>query len=676
LKVVASLPHAIREIEHCWIPLADGTRLAARLWLPADAEARPAPAILEYIPYGKREGTRERDEPMHRYFAGHGYAAVRVDLRGSGDSEGVLRDEYLEQEEEDGLEAIAWIAAQPWCDGRVGVIGKSWGGFNALQLAARRPPALRGVISVCSSDDRYSDDAHYMGGCLLNENFSWGAVLFHLCALPPDPELVGPRWRALWRERLEAAEPAATRWLRHPFRDDYWRRGSVCEDYARIACPVYAVGGWADGYSNAVPRLLAGLPGPVKGLVGPWAHLYPHEAVPGPAIGFLQEALRWWDACLRDRNTGIGEEARYRVWLPEPVPPRSFQREVPGRWIAEEGWPSKRIERRRFTLGVDRLGGRAGSEPRSLRSPQSVGLCGGAWCSFGSGTDLPGDQREDDAGSLCFESDPLAEGVAILGAPRVELSLSVDRPTAFLAVRLVDVFPDGSAARVSYGLANLTHGPDHTGFHPLEPGRRLAVGVQLNDTAYTFAPGHRLRVAVSTAYWPLVWPSPEPVTLEVEAGAGFLELPVRAPRPEDAALAPFPAPEGAPGPAVRTLQPGGYTRSVARDPETGEVVVTTVMDLEEDGQPSLSRIDPIRLESGYGVTEVMRIDPADPLSARTEMEHRSVARREGWQVQVRSRSRVCCDRDAFRVESELEAREGETVVFAKRWDERVPRRGL
>ncbi|MDX1384646.1 MAG: CocE/NonD family hydrolase, partial [Thermoanaerobaculia bacterium] len=170
MKVVESLPHAVREVEHCWIALADGTRLAARLWLPAGAERTPVPAILEYLPYGKREGTRERDEPMHRYFAGHNYAAVRVDLRGCGESEGLLDDEYTEQEEQDGLEVIAWIAAQPWCDGRVGMIGKSWGGFNALQIASRRPPALRGVISVCASDDRYADDAHYMGGCLLNEN--------------------------------------------------------------------------------------------------------------------------------------------------------------------------------------------------------------------------------------------------------------------------------------------------------------------------------------------------------------------------------------------------------------------------------------------------------------------------------------------------------------------------
>ena len=285
MRTIDTLPRELREIEHCWIPLADGCRLAARLWLPADAERRPVPAILEYLPYGKREGTRERDEPMHRYFAGHGFAAVRVDLRGTGDSDGLLSDEYLEQELRDGVEVIEWIASRPWCNGAVGMIGKSWGGFNALQIAALRPPALRGVISVCASDDRYADDAHYKGGCLLVENFRWGAALFSLIAHPPDPLIVGPGWRERWIERLEHAVPFAARWLRHPLRDAYWRHGSVGEAPARIACPVYAVGGWADGYTNAVPRLVAALPDRCQGLVGPWGHLYPHEGRPGPAIG-------------------------------------------------------------------------------------------------------------------------------------------------------------------------------------------------------------------------------------------------------------------------------------------------------------------------------------------------------------------------------------------------------
>ncbi len=290
MKVVAAFPRPVRRIEHCWIPLPDGCRLAARVWLPEDAETSPVPAIVEYIPYRKRDFTRARDEPMHHYFAGHGYAAVRVDVRGSGESDGVLLDEYAEQELADGVAVIDWIAARSWCTGSVGMIGKSWGGINVLEIAARRPPALRAIITVCGSDDRYADDAHYMGGCLLNENLTWGSMLLTSSALPPDPALVGERWRALWLARLDHAVLFPEVWLRHQRRDAYWRRA----DLERITCAVYAVGGWADAYTNAIPRLLAGLTAPRKGLIGPWAHVYPHGGSPGPAIGFLQEALRWW----------------------------------------------------------------------------------------------------------------------------------------------------------------------------------------------------------------------------------------------------------------------------------------------------------------------------------------------------------------------------------------------
>jgi putative CocE/NonD family hydrolase len=281
--------------EHVWIILSDGCRLGARLWLPADAVERPAPAILEYIPYRKRDGTRGRDEPMHGYYAQHGYAAVRVDMRGSGESDGHLADEYLALEQDDALEVIAWIAAQPWCNGAVGMQGKSWGGFNALQVAARRPPALKAIITTFSTDNRYTDDIHFMGGCLLNDNLWWGAIMMAYQARPLDPEIVGPDWRARWIARFETLPFFPALWLEHQRFDDYWKHGSVCTDFDAIVCPVLAIGGWVDSYTNAVPRLLAGLKTPRLGVIGPWGHIYPHDGVPGPAIGFLQEAVRWWD---------------------------------------------------------------------------------------------------------------------------------------------------------------------------------------------------------------------------------------------------------------------------------------------------------------------------------------------------------------------------------------------
>ncbi|HKJ87155.1 MAG TPA: CocE/NonD family hydrolase, partial [Gammaproteobacteria bacterium] len=294
MKTVHDFPHYVRELENVWIPMSDGAHLAARIWMPEDAEVHPVPAILEYIPYRKRDMTRYRDDQNHPYFAGHGYVSVRVDLRGSGDSDGVLEDEYLQQELDDGVEVIRWLAQQPWCDGNVGMIGISWGGFNGLQMAALRPPELKAVITVCSTDDRYADDVHHMGGCLLGDNLSWASVMFAYNSCPPDPAIVGDRWRGMWFRRLEGSGLWLEKWLRHQHRDDYWKHGSICENYAEVQCPVFAVSGWADGYSNAVFRMLANLNVPRKGLIGPWSHKYPHLGKPGPAIGFLQEALRWW----------------------------------------------------------------------------------------------------------------------------------------------------------------------------------------------------------------------------------------------------------------------------------------------------------------------------------------------------------------------------------------------
>ena len=281
-------PHSIREIENVWITMSDGCRLAARIFMPADADAHPVPAILEYIPYRKRDFMRRRDESMHRWYAGNGYVAVRVDMRGSGESDGVMHDEYLPQEQDDALEVIDWISRQSWCSGNVGMMGKSWGAYNSLQVAARRPAALKAIVAVMGTDDRYAECIHYSGGCLLNDNFWWGCIMQIFNARPPDPAVVGDRWRQMWLERLEAEEFWPALWLEHQRLDDYWKHGSVCFDYAAIACPTWIWGGWADLYRDSPLRLAKNLTVPHKVTVGPWGHLYPHEASPSPPSGFCR----------------------------------------------------------------------------------------------------------------------------------------------------------------------------------------------------------------------------------------------------------------------------------------------------------------------------------------------------------------------------------------------------
>ncbi|MEX2649804.1 MAG: CocE/NonD family hydrolase [Alphaproteobacteria bacterium] len=668
MTIVGQLPCRVRTIETAWIPMADGVRLAARIWLPEDAERRPVPAILEYVPYRRRDGTRARDEPKHGYFAGHGYACARVDIRGSGDSGGLLRDEYTRQEHDDALEVIAWLSREPWCTGNVGMMGISWGGFNSLQVAARRPPALKAIITSCSTDDRYADDVHFMGGCVLGDNFSWAATMWGRAAAPPDPDVVGAGWRAAWRERLANLPVFLADWLAHQRRDDTWKHGSVCEDYEAIQCPVLALGGWADSYTNAIPRLLAHLKVPRQAIIGAWAHFWGYEGTPGPAVGILQECLRWWDHWLKGKDTGIMNEPMLRAFMQDWDPPRPAYEERSGRWIAEPAWPPKDgITRRAFVLNERGLGGAAGPEaPLILRSPEDTGQAAGEWCGHGTGTDLPTDQRIDDAGSLVFDGAPLTERIEILGQPVATLELAADRPVAMVAVRLNDVAPDGSSSRVTWGLLNLTHRDGHESPAPLVPGRRTRVRVPLNDIAQTFPAGHRIRVAVSTAYWPMAWSMPEPVTLTVFAGASSLELPVRAPRPEDAKVA-FGPPEHAPPMNATVLEPGRAHQVNRRLVTTGESEVEVVFDLGR------VRIDDIGLEYGSWRTETFRIRPDDPTSARAEVVYRFAYRRGDWDAVHESRTIMTATRDAFVVHADLDAFDGGRRFYARSEERRIPR---
>jgi len=655
------IPYPIREIEHIWIPLADGTRLAARIWLPKDAEENPVPAILEYIPYRKNDFTALRDSMRHPYFAGHGYACLRVDMRGSGDSEGILYDEYLPQEQDDALEVLSWIAAQAWCTGAVGIIGKSWGGFNGLQIAARQPPELKAVISLCSTDDRYADDVHYMGGCVLAyEMLNWASIMLAYNARPPDPRFVGERWREMWLERMEKSPPFVEAWLTHQRRDAFWQHGSVCENYADITCPVYVVGGWADGYTNPIFHLLEGLPGPRKGLIGPWSHEY-------PAV----ECLRWWDYWLKDIDTGIMDEPILRAWMQESMPPQTHYEHRPGRWVAEPTWPapSEHIQFQTYWLNDSQLDSISASETQlEFKGVQTHGLDAGVWTSYGVSGDMPSDQQAEDGKSLCFTSAPLDEAVEVLGFPEVRLTIAVDRPQALLAVRLCDVSPNGASTLVSRGLLNLTHRDGHEHPTPLEPGQPYTVTIRLNATGHVIPARHRWRVAVSPTYWPHAWPSPEGVTMTLFTGqSSYLTLPIRPPQLSDEQLVPFEPPERAPFLHHEILRPASRKRTIHRDLIEGTV---RLVDFIDDGNKLL-------LDSGLEfeatTTDTFSIVEGNPLSAHVRCDRTVGLHRDDWCIKIETTSTMSADADNFHVTNALDAYEGNIRVFAKSWSSTIPR---
>ncbi|MFF1377005.1 CocE/NonD family hydrolase [Streptomyces sp. NPDC058308] len=643
------------------VPLADGTKLYARVWRPVTDE--PVPVLLEYLPYRLSDWTAPRDWQRHPWYAGHGYASVRVDVRGHGNSEGLPTDEYSAQELADGVEVVNWLAAQAWSSGKVGMFGISWGGFNSLQIAALAPEPLKAVVTVCSADDRYDNDVHYMGGSVLAVDMhAWAATMLAFVSRPPDPYFVGDAWREMWLTRLAAVEPFIHTWLDHQTRDDYWRHGSVCEDYSAIGAAVLAVGGWHDPYRDTVLRLVEHLPDDqVRGLIGPWSHQYPDRGLPpGPAIGFLQETLRWWDHHLKGIDTGVMAEPKLRSWISDSHPPATVYPELSGGWVGDPSWPSPNVTPVAYALQ---------GAPVVVGSPQHTGLDAGRYFPFGNDADLPPDQRDEDAKSACFEFEVPSE-VRVLGRPRVTLRLRMDVPYGQAIARVCDIAPDGSSTLVTRGVLNLSarHGRDRADAWPL--GATEDVTFELNGIGHTFPPGHRIRLAVSSAYWPWIWPQADSVGFTLDPVGSSLELPVRE-GDLDPSITFGPPEQSEPLGVVHpaTLDEQRPERLVVRDVAKGE------WRLEVDPRYGGTRVYPDGLEFTEDALETYTIQEDDPLSARTHSDwtirlHRPES---GWDVTVETRSEITCDAADFITSNEVVCRDGAEVVFHRTWEKRIRR---
>ena len=674
-KIIDKFPYEVEVTEHLWVSMPDGCRLSAKLWLPVGADQEPVPAILEYIPYRKGDGTANRDQVIHAYFAGHGYAGIRVDMRGTGDSEGIQFDEYLPIEQEDGQAVLTWIASQNWCTGAVGMMGISWGGVAALQAATYRHPALKAILPVCASDDRYYDDGSYYLGCLSGQTIGWGAVMFGRNARPPDPVVAGEGWREQWLSRMSEPPLFLETWLRHQRRDSYWLQGTVQGQYDRIQCPVYAVTGWADCWPNTVLRLLENLPTslPKKGTIGPWGHAYPHHGMPKPAIGFLQEALRWWDRWLRGMDNGIDQESRLNAYIQERVPPDAGHSTRPGRWVSELQWPNTRQSVKRWFIGNEQISDQPVScSPVIIKSPLSCGLCSGEympWYTSGFSPQLPLDQRDDDARSVVFDGPILDKPLELLGTPSAKLSLTSSAPSGLIVARLCDLWPDGASTLISFGILNLAQREGRESPLPVEPGTCYRVRVRLNDTGYSLAPGHRLRLALSTSYWPIAWPTPDEGWLTLDPNESALELPVY----EDSSLNDqilFAEPEHAPYIPTESLRPSHHERTITKNVATGESVLWLVKDAGRQ------RFSHNQIEAEEATTERYVIGETDPLSARAEYTAHQVVARGNWQTRTESSLTVSCSRELFLLDAKLTAYEGDNEVYSRSWATEIPRDGF
>jgi len=574
--VGASPPIYEIELQEAWIPLPDGVRLAADLFMPKGGKSDERfPVLLEYLPYRKAE-SRSRNYALYSYFVRRGYVVARVDMRGTGNSEGrLIAHEYTDQENDDGEVVIDWLSEQPFSNGNVGMFGISWGGFNAIHLAMRNPPALKAIIAVAATDDLYQDDVHFMDGIIHVDSWEMSQDLDN--ARPGAPDYVIDE--EYFENRFDT-EPWMMTYKRQQRYGPFWQRTTLKERYDSISVPSFLIGGWYDGYRDSLPRMLEHLEAPVKAMIGPWSHYFPHNASPKPQMEWRHEAVRWYDYWLKGRNTGILDEPRFAVFVRRWHPPGPVLETVDGQWRWEEGWPIERIRER--TLYPQPNHDLATSKPKTrshrLRYVASKGVeAGGPVMWWG---DAAHDQRPTDAFSLVYDTEPLDEELEILGMPRATLQVSADAPHANWFVRLSDVAPDGTVTQVAGAGFNGTHRESAENPSKLVPGEPFELEIEMHFTSWVFPKGHRMRFAVNNAQWPMLWPTPYPMTTTLQLGgksASRLVIPVVPPGewPTPNFLPPAKDPRL---PGFETLDAGnvsgyGEISSINRNPKTRTTTV-------------------------------------------------------------------------------------------------------
>jgi uncharacterized protein len=517
--------YVVRMVQQ-WIPMADGVRLAATLYMPDGTKpGERFPALLEYLPYRKDDATAARDYPIHSYFAQRGYVSVRVDIRGFGGSEGVPTDrEYSEQEQKDGEQVIAWLASQPWSTGKVGMFGISWGGFNSIQMAMRHPPELKAILAIDATEELFHDDIHFIDGMMHLDEFELGMDLSPAMTGAPgytlDEKVLGPRFESA---------PWSLLYLKHQRDGDFWR--SPVRPLKEIKIPCFLIGGLLDGYRDSIPRMLQQMKTPLRAIVGPWNHTFPHDADPGPQIEWRDQAVRWWDYWLKNQDTGIMSQAPLTIFMRNWHPPDPHLKTVPGHWRGEAFWPPRNSYNTTLYLYDAHVLSTEPAKPavHQLRYIPSAGVEAGFWWG-----ELLTDQRPVDAFSLTYDSAPLPEDLAILGRPRAQLQASSSAPLANWFVRLSDIAPDGSVTLVTGAGMNGAQRESAADPKDLEPGKTYLLDIEMHLTTWVFPKGHRIRLAVSNALWPMIWPTPYNMTTSLELGGkngSRLVLPLVPPSP-------------------------------------------------------------------------------------------------------------------------------------------------
>lgn len=633
------------------IPMSDGMSLAASLYLPDTSG--PWPAILEALPYRKDEVTAYSEPEYTRLCEEGDYAVCRVDVRGTGSSQGLATDEYPVQERRDICEVIAWLADQDWCTGSVGMYGTSYSGFNSLQIAMERPPALKAIISIFATDSRFTDDVHYGGGALRGiDTVDYPTYMVNLNALPPVPSIFGEGWREEWDRRLDSLEPWIISWLQHQTEDEYWLTGSLKTDYSSIDCPVWVIAGSADGYHNMAFRTLENVKPFTKILFGPWSHMALENSIPGPHLDSVPEMLKWWDRWLKGIDNGLDREPPIQVYMRRFTTPEPDLWIHRGEWRQEPEWPVARGVEVSRSLGE-------GTDEMEIRG--DVGFYGSIWCAGTMPWGPPMDQRLDEALSLVYDlAGPLEEEIEVLGHPRASITVTSSVPVAFLSAKLCDVAPDGSSAMVSRGILNLTHRDSSSDPQPLEPGTPYEVTIGLDACAWIFEAGHRVRLNLAPSDWPSSWAPPLAGTLTIDRAGSRLVLPELHGDP----VAP---------PPVFQPPPEPYAQ-----PERSKVVWKLEHDVLARERRAVVDYGSGEYESGgfrmsdaFGGT--VTVSTENPGISSSVSHSNYTVHFPETSASADARLRLVSDSSTYRIEVELDVDENGERKFSKRWERVIPR---
>jgi predicted acyl esterase len=661
---------AVTKKEHVYIPMADGVRLAATLYRP-DGEG-PWPAILEALPYRKDDITASY-RPEYARLAAAGYVMCRLDVRGTGSSEGIAEDEYPAVERTDLVAVIDWLATQDWSSGSVGMYGTSYSGFNAIQIAMERPPALKAIIPIFATDDRYADDVHYYGGALKQLDLvDYPTYMIAMNALPPVPSIFGEGWREEWDRRFQMNEPWILTWLTHQRSDDYWRFGSLRPTYDAIACPTMIIAGWADGYRNNSFRTFERLTCPKRLIFGPWAHASTDTSLPGPNHDLIPEHLKWWDRWLKGIDNGVDREPPIVLYAQRSTLPAPDRTEVRGAWRYEPTWPPERLVHTPMRL-ADAQVNRNGAGPDTLAVRGDTGWTAWISCAGALPWGQPQDQRPDEITSLTYTWPALGEELEILGHARLKVQIASSVPVAYLSAKICDVFPDGTSSLVTRGMVNLAHRDAPGDPSPVVPEETYDLTLDLEAASWTFEAGHRVRLDLAGTDWPNAWSPPEPVSLTIDRAATVLTLPVMdGPTPETGAPI-------LPAPNVAAASVAPKEKPKPDDPSKGWVKWSIEQDVLKRqtlahagsfGDHDAIEDVPAFLELYDGTVSVSTKDPGQ---AESTSEARFVIRYPEATCESHVTMNVASDRHAYHVSIALTVSESGEERGRRSWERTIPR---